>query len=77
LPVEEADTGVVGEDQGDLGALGNGRQVRRAAGGERPVDQGVKLRRRRPAIGLDQDIGGDCRGAGSQIPSPGVRSGLS
>ena len=57
LPVERADTGVVGEDQGDLGVRRQRRKVRRPAGGERPLDQRPKVGFGGPAIGLDQKIG--------------------
>jgi hypothetical protein len=45
------------------------------------IDQGLQLGAGGPAIALDQNIGTDGRTAGAgrqgQIPSPGVRSGLS
>jgi hypothetical protein len=73
--------GIVGEDQGDLGLVGDGGKACRQAGGERPLDQDLKRVLGGPAVGLDQDIGGDRRAAGGtgqrQIPSPGGRSGAS
>ena len=78
LPIEQPDMGIVGEHQGNLGVVGDLRQIGRPAGGKGAIDESLKIGLRRPAIGLDQDVGTDARTAGvwrqGQIPSPGVRS---
>ena len=81
LAVQHPNAGIVGKDQGNLGVIGDVRQVRRLGRGERPVDQVLKFRLGGPAVGRNQNIGTDARAAGvwrqGQMPSPGVRSGLS
>lgn len=81
LPVQRADAGVVGEDQGDLGILGNCREIGLQAGGERTFGEGLEFGFVRPAIGLEQDIDNYGWTVGvprqGQGPSAGVRPGLS
>ncbi len=81
LPVQHPHTRIIGEDEGDLGVFSDDRKLGRPAGGKRAIDQGLQLGLRRPAVGLDQNIGENARTGRvrrqGQIPSPGVRSGLS